>query len=189
MKFETRPGPGGRHSEGREPNAATPAQRRYLRRLLGRYVSRVGGPDAAGGKAFSRPLDAVAYALAREVLSHRERMPRSKNDAHDWISVLAQPEDAEQGVLRVFELARRRGERYSEWRRAALSPLAILYGYPGPGWLDCLNKAIQERFEAVEDEGERERLLRQPPDFRTTVVDPCFRPPDAEDGSEARGAS
>ncbi len=179
MRFETRPG---RHGGEREPNAATTKQRRLLRTLLGRYVRRVGGPDAAGGKAFERPLDAVAYALARHVLSDRERLPKSKREAHDWISVLAQTEDPEQGVLRIFDLARRRGEPYTGWKREALTPLARRYDYPGPGWLERLNAAIASRFEAVEAEGERERLLRQPPDFRTTVVDPCFRLPEGGKG-------
>ncbi len=177
----------GARAGGGHPDEATPAQRRYLRRLLGRYVRRVGGPDAALGAAFDAPLQAVAYALARRMLAHREEMEAltaTKREAHDWISTLEQPEDAAQGVLGVLVLARRREKRYSAWRAAALSPLKERYGYePGDrGWLNRLNAAIAERHGAIEGERERQGLLTHAADFRFAVVDPCFRPPGEDDG-------
>ena len=170
---------GGRRAE---PNEATPAQRRNLRRLFGRYVRDVRAPgDGEDGDAFAEPLDAVAYALARWMLSDRGRLPRSKTGAHDWIDALSQPEDREQGVLRIFVLARRAGQPYSAWKTGALRPLETLYGYPHEaGWLGRLNAAIAERHAAEEDAGERERRERQAWAFRAHVVDPCIRLPEDE---------
>ena len=169
---------GGRRAE---PNEATPAQRRNLRRLLGRYVRDVRAPEEGeDGRAFAKPLDVVAYALARYMLSDRGRLPATKSGAHDWISALSQPEDPEQGVLRIFDLARREGEGYSAWRVAALRPLQVLYGYSKEGWLDRLNAAIAARHAAEEDAAERERREQQAWAFRAHVVDPCIRLPEDE---------
>lgn len=170
---------GGRRTD---PNEATPAQRRKLRSLFGRYVRRVEAPqDGEDGGAFERSLDAVAYALARHMLSDRGRLPPSKSGARDWIDALSQPEDPEDS-LRIFDLARRPGDVYSVWRVSALRPLQVLYSYPSAGWLSRLNTAISERYRAEEDASERERMRRQAWAYRANVVDRCIRLPETAEG-------
>lgn len=174
----------GRATDGRE---ATPKQKRNLRRLLGRYVRRFEAPeDGDVSEAFARPLDAVAYALARHMLSDRGRLTGSKSGAHDWIETLSKPEDAGQGSLRILDLARRRGQTYAAWRVAALRPLQLLYGYPAEGWLGSLNAAVSKCYGAQEDD-QRERMKRQPWAYRANVVDRCIRLPedDRDEGGES----
>ncbi len=175
---------GGRRAD---PHEATSAQRRKLRSLFGRYVRDVRAPEEGeDGGAFAKPLSAVAYALARYMLSDRGRLPATKSGAHDWISTLEQPEDALLGVLRIFDLARRPGDAYSAWRVEALRPLQVLYGYPREGWLDRLNAAISERHRAEEDAAERGRREQQAWAYRANVVDLCIVLPE-KDGGDCGG--
>lgn len=163
--------------ETRQPTRtpATPRQRRYIRRLLGRYVR---GVAWRGSPVFAQGEDAICYALARHAPT-----PASKREAHEWIEALL----AEGGVI---ALARRREHR--EWRRKAFSPLTTRFDYPRPGWLDRLNASIEAARERLPDlEPQSEYGYEKPVDanpilFRSQVVDPLFRMP-SEAGDEGGG--
>lgn len=162
---------------------ATPKQRRYIRRLLGGYVRGVAWQP--GSPVFRYPEHAVCYALSRAALTRGSRvsMPRSAREAHEWIDALkaAAATDyarTEEG-LAVVALARL--PEHTAWRRAALAPLAVRYGYPSAGSVDRLNAAISDTRDRLPDLQPRQEYgYAKPVDvdpvlFRSQIVDPLFR--------------
>lgn len=127
-----------------------------------------------GSPVFSRPEDAICYALAR----HAPRL-ESKREAHEWIEELT-------GGGGLVALARR--PEYREWRRAALSPLAARFDYPNPGWVARLNAEIASTRHRLPDleprfeHGYEKGVDAAPILFRSQVVDPLFRMASADTG-------